>query len=594
MAISQELAIVAVAVAGSCLLILLLCTLLFFRFYRRPHSRPTSINRNSVSYPTTTQLPQLGIFNISHPAGLLPFPPFNPSHSHPPTHASSHPSPPILPTPATFERAPPPSSPFFSISTTVSRTGSRVLTRNPSSHNSHGTSGTGSRSRSSGSRSSKREERRRSRPEKTKRVKKQFGVGEGEDRSDVDFEQETGEEWAQDDTVIVDVVDGRSSLRRRNSTWGANDLEHIVATSKMSRPPPASPPTDGTMSTPSSVQRRGARPLPPGAGYEMNRPVHEGADRPAEDERTEILELAMAWSDGRREIVVQDLRDLRGRPRDSFPSRPPIDARRWSDGSSIYANSQDEYTISAHSISQNQFFSTSVVPLPPPSPSSDYHSAAAHTHEGQLFSTWFASSHDSPERRQSHSVTQEMLYLTPSTRITNTFPPSLSSVPLRDTGAHSLNDPRASVLTSNTSAALEDLEIYAESLSSSSHIQPVPRESLLSPSHQVVAAASLSRRQSRRQDSAPWFASSSAAAAVPSAPDADPPNTCDTSVSVPRDGKQELVLQKARRPISWLARQKSDGSLPEGIATIGEFSVANPDSHSLKTSGGSSGRFSPV
>ncbi|GAA5893371.1 hypothetical protein JCM6882_008016 [Rhodosporidiobolus microsporus] len=609
--VSQELAIAAIAVAAACLIVLVVWTVLFFRFYRR-QSRRTPINRNSVSYPTagptTTQLPQLGFvhrpsnsspFPLSSPSSPVdflpsrrapPVPPFDIPYS-PPLVSPLEP-PPHLPTEP--ERSP--SSPLFSISTTVSRSGSRVLARNPSSNNSHGTS----RTSKSGGSSGRTDERRRSKPEKAKRVKKQFGVGE-----EAESEQDE-EERVHDDTVIVEIVGGgESALRRRNSTWGASDLEHVASSAgRFSRPPPASPPAAGTVSAPSSVRRPAVRPLPPGAGYgdETPSPVEGeegglggltggGAALSAErfvrgdddDEPTEVLDRSATWSEGRK-VVVQNLRDLRARPlRDSFLAQPPVDDRRWSSSSSLYANSNDEYSISAASISQHQFFSTFVAPLPPPSPSSDYHSPAEH-----LVSAWSASSRDSPERRHSRGSSlpsQHLLSTAPSTPTPLTdFPPStVGRTPplLRNAQRAS----QASVLTSSTAAALEDLESYAASLSSSHGF--APPQTLLPPPSSSSAPA-LSRRPSRRQDSASWFASPSDA--PPSAADlAGPVEELDTS----QERERELVFQQARRPISWLARQKSDGSLPEGVATIGQFSVANPDSQSLKTSGGSSGRFSP-
>ncbi|GAA6032381.1 hypothetical protein JCM8097_008146 [Rhodosporidiobolus ruineniae] len=629
----------AIVVPPAAVLVLIAWSLFFyFRVLRRV--QPRTVDRSSVSYPTAPQLPQLGTVHrpsssspfplatspatgsfipsraVPHP----PFPPFDAPYAPPP----SRPSLSLLPVPASARSLP---SPRFAIATTVSRTGSRVLTRNTSSNNSHGTHTTSGRSGNSGG---EKEERRRSKPEKTKRVKRQYGIGGADDDDFEEDERQDGhgdeafdyEDQIRGDTVVVEVVGSPSgaNLRRRNSTWGAQDLESIVH--GYDRRPPTSPAAKSSASAPNSVQRPGPRPLPPGAAYGgrqlgssealassdengvFGAPVSNESAAPLvgrtartaeeeEDEATEVLDHEAAmWTDGRR-VVVQDLRDLRGRPArgESLPPREvDLESRRFSNASSFYVtNPDDEYTLTATSTSHTQFFNTTVVPLPPPSPSP----SSGQPSPNELVSGWSNSSRDqhSPDRRHSRGSSQQHQHAPsfPSTARPSPFSSAPGTPPLLR------NNPRASQLsmltTTSTTAALEDLEVYAASMSSASHALPSPGPvsptslrphplpaSSLFPSAEPAAAHShlLARRPSRRQDSAPWFAS-------PSSPNAAaPPEPPIQELDI--DVERELVLEKARRPISWLARQASNGTLPDGVELFGAIKVANPDEHSLRTS----------
>ncbi|GAA5857729.1 hypothetical protein JCM8547_005962 [Rhodosporidiobolus lusitaniae] len=575
----------AVVVPPACFLLLVLYSIWFLRAIRRARSTPP-VRPASVSYPTAS-LPQLA--SVAHrpsqsspfplattspsaeylPHRRAPLPPFDTPYS-PPTPLSL----PQTASPPVFSPPPPPIPPSPADSrfnVTISRTGSRVLARNASSNNSHGTHSSGS-------------EKRRSRPEKTKRVKKQYGIGEADD---VEFDDDR----VHDDTVIVNIVSGAGEgLRQRTQTWSAGELEEVVRRASY-----------GSQSAPNSAVTPSLRPLPPGASYGDLTPSPEEGVRTSdegfaaggssdsdgallrqqrsarEDDEEEVLEQSATWTEGRR-VVVRDLRELRGRPGHPVESTPPLN-KRFSDGSSFYANPHDDVTISAASDS-NHWMSTSIVPLPPPSPSSVGHSPV------DFVCDWSTSSH-------SHDTTVDPRHLSrgssagrekPLHPFQSTPPalyPSRGTPPL-------LNNPRtsqASAMSLSTTNAIEDLEHYAASLSSSvqsftpTHLLSTPHPPCRSPS----PSATLSREHSRRQDSAPWFAG----AAPPPAPVFEPVEELNSSQ------EKEQEFQKARRPISWVRRQASNGTLPDGVAAVGNFTVANPDEHSLRTST-SSGYMSPT
>ncbi|GAA5973850.1 hypothetical protein JCM11641_003191 [Rhodosporidiobolus odoratus] len=378
----------AIIVPPACVLALILYSIYYYFHFLRPARRSPTCIRNSVSYPVAHLPPMSSIAQRAISSSPFPLSPtVIPSYDLPPRRAplppfeAPHSQPPIPPTPAP---APPPAtSPAesrFLIATTMSRKGSRVLTRNPSSNNSHGTRSTGGTSSGRSGvdeETGRKSERRRSKPEKTKRVKRQFGIGDGDEERDYD------------DTVIIDVVAGARppGMRRRNSTWSAVDLEQVMGQpARHSRTRPNSPPGMSAVSAPATLRRPGAKPLlakgetqrtgvehtPSNESVETAFPDSEESGdmllRRAEEAEVENLEPSREWTEGRKVVV----RDLRGEPTNPIrPAASAIDRRHSARTVSSYdAHSADEFTLTAAS-STHAFFSTAIVPLAPSTPSPD-------------------------------------------------------------------------------------------------------------------------------------------------------------------------------------------------------------------------------
>ncbi|GAA5939537.1 hypothetical protein JCM1841_005515 [Sporobolomyces salmonicolor] len=224
---------------------------------------------SSVSPPSPDYLP-------SGPAPLCPnLPSPRPSpHPHPPA--------PPPPPPAPAQPAEPSVAPSrFSIATTLTPSGFRILVRNFSRPNSGGTSNSGSSGLRSRPGTSEWEEKTRSKPEKARKVKRQFGVGFGE------------EEDREGESVVggVETAHGvDAGLRKRSMTWTAEELEQVA----MRAGPPQCPAPDPAQTLPLRRGRGPGRPLPPGAGY-----VDEGrmlAPQASTDE--------MAWTSSEKNAVA--------------------------------------------------------------------------------------------------------------------------------------------------------------------------------------------------------------------------------------------------------------------------------------------------
>ncbi|GAA6018523.1 hypothetical protein JCM10207_007205 [Rhodosporidiobolus poonsookiae] len=582
--VNENVFLAAIIVPPVCVVLIVLWTTLFYFRVRRVASSRAQF-RNSVSYPSPPHLPPLG--TLPHRRSTsTPFPlPSTPTAADgfvpfrraplPPSDVPYLPSP--QPPSPNFPYSPPPppepspSESRFAIATTVSRTGSRVLTRATSSNNSHGTAVSG------GSGGEGRKEKWRSKPEKAKRVKEQFGIGSADD------DLEDGDGRVHDDTVIVDIVTSSPPGLRRRATLGAEELEHVVHAGSLAPPPPSphAPSLPGYTSKPPSPSD--------GFGGSHESGVALLTDARRSDDQTEELRGEMAQVHGRR-VIVHDLRDVRGRVTRSaaaeqdppLPHHPPD--RRWSAVSSIYANPDDDYTISAASVPQG-YFSTAIVPLPPasPSPSSSSH-GRSHPVE-QLKSGWSSSSHEaqSDTARLSHGSSVYQIARVP--------PPAL--YPLQSTPLHGSKPspsplelpspvgPTQTVRNSTaSSAALEELEHYAASLSSSGNSFPAIHNLA------TTSQSPLQRQRSRRQNSAPWFADDSVEgghAPPQSGETAFKPRPSDIE-ELDTSAEKELILQKARRPISWLMRKGSEGTLPDGVDAVGNFQIVNPDEHSLRQS----------
>ncbi|GAA5864074.1 hypothetical protein JCM1840_000694 [Sporobolomyces johnsonii] len=602
--VSSAVFLAAIIVPSASLLIVILWTTFVYlkirslsQSQRPPYPPPTLLTTvqhsdrpSPVSPPSPDYLP-------SGPAPLRP--------DLPPLHISRPPYPPPTPLspPVPAQPAEPSIAPSrFSIATTLNPSGSRVLVRNTSRPTSRDTSNSCSSGLRSRPGTSEREETKaRSKPEKARRVKRQFGVGVGEEEDREDGFVVVGDEKAQG----ADDV----GLRKRSTTWTAEELEQVVRHDR----PPQRPAPDPAQTTPLRRGWEPGRPLPPGAGYvderRMLAPQASADDMPwTASEETAIPgssqgsctkplvgpedcgaqedddEERLTWIEGRdigrgaaaegrsNESYPSTYRVITGHstPHLSLDTRPEVIARS---SSPVLAsgNLSANYEI--------DFDRTSFAPLPSSTNTSPISSQASSDHfvGGQ------------PEANRPFDATA------PS-QPHDTRPPS-PSAPYPASLGHSsspyISPPRSRTLpnlpfdTSTSPQALDDLEHYAAALSTAPLSQHV-------------------------DESYPWLA-------LPPLQkhDLSPVDRPEELLDVQRE--REAILA-ATRPISWLARQGSSGTLPEAIVTGARLSVspsvvfwrslvssgsltdakfvalvkiANPDLHSLRTST-SSARESPL
>lgn len=197
--VSSAIFLAAIIVPCICVLLLGLWTLILYlktRSLLQSHSTPSLVplvttlqSSNPLSSPN---------FQFATSSGDVTPLPIPPRPTRPPSFldidpATTYHSLPFQPGSATTKR--------FSIATTTSKTGSRVLARNPSSQNSHETSKSGETKRSRGDSPDE------TRLEMARRNRKSFGVGNDE---------------------TVDVGPTQGEMRRRSSTWTTEDLEQLV------------------------------------------------------------------------------------------------------------------------------------------------------------------------------------------------------------------------------------------------------------------------------------------------------------------------------------------------------------------------------
>ncbi|BGP48759.1 Complex III assembly protein translocase and chaperone [Rhodotorula kratochvilovae] len=554
--VSSAVFLAACIVPPVCALFVVAWTLGIYLRIKRLAAPPVAVPPPTLPLPTVQLAPAHPVFN---PALF-----FSP---HPP-HTSGTP----LDQRTTVLRAdflaalppppPPPPEPRFSIRTTLARDGSRVLARQPtgSSTGHAGASGSGSGEGSE----------ERSRPERTRRDRRTFGIGDADDERAHGWEVVDALDCAQvaenEGEATLTPRRGRGLRRRRNSTWSARDFDGVLPS------PVVSPSSLSSPARTHPYTRPGPRPLPPGAGYlpaphDAAPTSDDGARAASETSGEAFTPLESSQESGApmllrqgtiagrsppeqgdegREVVVRPLREsgwvfVQHAPQCQSSAGWELEtdaggAVTLAGGARSSARPlSDEYSLSARS--SQQYFGTSVVPLPPgtPSGSSSGH-GGVHRQSAGSNSTYEAVFTDFPGR-------------SPAARARRSSPGPRSA----------LRPPQArDSLASTGTAALEELEGYAASLGSSLSLPPghgslpPPRASTLpvrAPSH------------GRRQGSAPWFATP----AAPSLP-APPPEQQEHEREERLDTEKEReAILAARRPISWLARQASNGSLPEGV-----------------------------
>ncbi|GAA5880594.1 hypothetical protein JCM16303_005444 [Sporobolomyces ruberrimus] len=197
--VSSAIFLAAIIVPCICVLLLGLWTLILYlktRSLLQSHSIPSSVPLvTSLQASSPLSPPNFQFAASTGNATLLPIPP---RPTRPPSFLEIDP----VTTNHTLTFQPgSASTKRFSIATTTSKTGSRVLARNPSSQNSHETSKSGETKRSRGDSPDE------TRLETARRNRKSFGVGNDE---------------------TVDVGPTQGEMRRRSSTWTTEDLEQLV------------------------------------------------------------------------------------------------------------------------------------------------------------------------------------------------------------------------------------------------------------------------------------------------------------------------------------------------------------------------------
>ncbi|GJN91001.1 hypothetical protein Rhopal_004015-T1 [Rhodotorula paludigena] len=442
---------------------------------------------------------------------------------------------------------PAPPEPRFSIRTTLAPDGSRVLSRAPTSSGGHGSSSHGGPAT---------DESARSKPERARKDAKRFGIG------DVDSERSWALVQALDavldapggygdaDEADRTIRPGRAlpQLRRRGSTWSAQDWEPVLSPANSVPPLSASYPHSSAALSAVSANSDGARrPLPPGAAYEAsNTPTSEDEPVPPS-----VAPTSGRSADGGAPDAPETL------------VNPPVSPRPVSDDMSISARS-------------SRFFGTTVVPLPPPTPSQSSHShdtnGGRHRQSAWSDSTYEAVFTDFPARTS-------LLHPRRTSAVQgSSYCPGALPSPLEAHSYRSATFPRSS----GSTAALEELENYANSLSSG--ISPTYG----GPSGTVAAGgALLGRTHSRRKGSAPWFAAAAQEPARLRDASATRERADDLIADTEKRDEPGQRVAKASRPISWLVRQNSEGSLDD-VPHFGGLALVNPDEGSLRGSESSS------
>lgn len=553
--------LLAIIIPPVCVLFLLAYSVYFWRKVKQ-RTTSTRIDRSSVSYPSTTPTPALPPTRPHSSFSPHPFltdtqPDYLPARAPPPPPVSgpphlvlstlpAHPAPPPVP--------PSPSASAFhvDIRTSVSRKGTRVLSRHTSSNQSHGSGPSNESLAADGS----RKEKRRSKPEKAKRVRERFGIGDGDESHVPDWEGQLPE-----DTVVIDMAANRI---RRRTTWQEKDLEGIVTMSS----PPLSPTTPMTGRTRFSDVQIPYRP-PPGAYYgdglivggayssegsEQVTPEGSGESggallapsRRRLDGAAEIVEvLDETRVEVRADFVVRDFRQSRGRPHSSAPTSPVVD-RRFSDSSALFQSPDDSLTISAESL---DYFSTSVASLPPTS--------ASQPHPALRSIEYL------PEWLQPSSQPPHMPY-TPQQIPTSQPPrPAQAAFCPHRTSPTSYFDPRStshlSVNTLDTTKAVENVGAPPRPPTAppSAHVvrAPPPRAATLPPALPELTFDPISRRHM----------------AVPAHSLADLVNGQLEELTASE--VEAFDVARARRPISWMSRMDSSGTLPEGTTAMRRIMV---------------------
>ncbi|GAA6063070.1 hypothetical protein JCM10212_003128 [Sporobolomyces blumeae] len=362
----------------------------------------------------------------------------------------------------------------FSIATTVSRSGSRVLVRNPSSQNSHASSTSretkGTTSSSGNGRDGQRGagtvgagKERKERIETARKQKKVFGIGDDVEPLPVENEVASREDDAR-----------TTGPRKRRSTWSTEDFDrlHLEPIDAIGR-------NDRSRSTTADASPESAH----------------------DDGQTRVLRHGRAtYAAGRRISLDVRSETLAGSHHDVMPTTPPRTPQR--------ASPSSEYSLGFHR--------TVYELLPPestnPSPVS-YHSSSGHL-VSRPRTTSAVLGDRTIERLEGRHLAKSAVATPPLPQ---------ESVPSADWARERPvnRDSRVSVL--------EELENYALGLSSPTTTRNLPR-------------------------------------------------------LLDHDGPSPDEVSLGQRPISWVRRQDSSGTLPERILGDACLSIANPDLASLRTS----------
>ncbi|GAA5930972.1 hypothetical protein JCM3775_000766 [Rhodotorula graminis] len=565
--VSTGLALAACIVPPACVFVVVVwTTIIYWRLKRlaRPHKSTAAPPAPLASPLETVEL---------HPALVLPQPRFPPD-THPPFCTTSTAA--ILRTDLFASlpspRPPPPPEPRFSIRTTFARDGSRVLARPAPSVAGQGEgrqTGDGNGEASA-------------RPARTRRDRGQSGIGSGDDderwelvqgghRAPLDGDDDRAGPVVNVDGEATVTPRRRAGLTRRSSTWSARDLEGVfLGPSATSRSPTSHLNLPHAHAASLSPSRGGPRPLPPGAR-------HESSTRTSGDER------GTSETSGEAGLTPMSSQEsggpLLGRQGGS-DRRHEWAERNWggqveyvsthAPTSSTRGNGVEALPTTAHAHSPSDsilslnsfFFGTTSAPLPPGSASG---SSAGHGQRRQ--STWSTSTYEAvftdlptrsrpvrasiafqsrhappapppidvrslPERHISHAVA--LTDAPPALTHAATSPAAFEPYSKRPVGAPT----RSSTLPPRSTDPHEHPSSPGNAPPSSHH----PSPPLPPPSHDWLPSAHLSRLDARRERSA---------------------------------------ILAARRPVSWLGRQGSNGSLPESVPAFGNLEIVNPDIDAL-------------
>ncbi|GAA5836264.1 hypothetical protein JCM5353_002658 [Sporobolomyces roseus] len=465
--VSSAIFLAAIIVPSVCLLILIIWSTCFYfkistlvQYGSQPTAPPlvSTVQQHPINF-TYPRPPN------RHLANSDPFAPFQQQPSFPVRPHSFLQTDPAL-HPTLQGNAIPPSNRSnhrFSIATTVSRSGSRVLTRNPSSQNSHGTSG------SSGTKAGSNENRT---VEMAKRKRKSYGVGD---------------DLGSPESVVIEV--NKDGVRKRRSTWTTEELEYLAS--------------DTGDRDPLTRQLSATPTLPPRLSIDL---------------RHDMLPDDLSSRPRPHSMTYQSLRHRPPSPQRFFP--PPFDPTRTSPAS--------QRCFQAHSFTP---------PRPSPAP------FTIQPHPSYSNSSSHPSTPIHPFSQPSNDPQKTIRYS--STRRCQTLP--LSYQPEQRFSA--------------SSQALVDLEGYAANLST----PPTPSY----PSHPSTPLSNLDFQHQPRRLSVPSQMISLTA------------NDFQDHSRRGRESEGEMLA--SRRPISWVKRQGSSGTLPERITDEARLLIANPDS-SIRTS----------
>ncbi|GAA5851089.1 hypothetical protein JCM9279_000317 [Rhodotorula babjevae] len=574
--VSAGLALAACIVPPVCVLVVAVWTAAIYWRLKRlagqqkgPPAPPPAARASALE---TVELPP-----PSHPVSLLAShlpPPRSTLDAHPPF--SSTPTTSILRTDLFASlpspRPPPPPEPRFSIRTTFARDGSRVLARQTTSSAGHG----GGQGQDEGG------AERPMRPARTRRDRGQFGIGSGDDErwelvqgggaAPLDMDDRAGP---------VVIVDGdatvtprrRAGLTRRSSTWSARDFEGVLlrASSSPHRSPSHSIPSHVHAAS-LSPSRPGARPLPPGARHESSRTSADGDGATSSEASGEALTTPLSSQESggpllgrqRRAEGRQEWAEQQWGGQVEYVSTGAPTSSTSGAGVEPLSTTAHARTPSDISSSNSFFFGTTTAPLPPGSASG---SSAGHGQRRQ--STWSTSTYEAVftdfPSRSTRPLRPSIVYQQRSP------PPRPAPVDVR-----SLPERRGS------RAGIAGPPALTHSATSPAALEPYSQRAVGAPTRSTTFHSRADHAQER--PTSPWFTGPSLAH-TPHPPPPLPSHDWLPSAHLERlDARRERsAILAARRPVSWLGRQGSNGSLPESVPAFGNLEIVNPDAETLNT-----------